>query len=358
MRKVTVWIGQKDTLIPADLIPGSIADAVYPRPDRSQAAESQTTADQIADSIANLTSFPLGMDAIANQSDEFAVKRLEEERAQAKKLREKFPNLPSDYCFSESEAASYLATLNLDLVVRRYSSALDPEGRWLGRQFIDSYVSNGAVRARIFPAEVSNERCRELASLPQLYAYHWIELTGARIGYHSPYSVSAKGVFFQKWSDEQIQEAEGSDWQIEMLQDNQTAPDLIFPCTPAELTSFVQNAIGPHHFSLPDSFISILSAGGSRARLLPVPSLSESCKSKLSNKKYWTDDKLKELWRESILPGATHAGLANKYNVTRQRIGTLIANAKDKFSHTVPSSYGLGSQLKSANAHTVKRKRY
>ncbi len=80
--------------------------------------------------------------------------------------------------------------------------------------------------------------------------------------------------------------------------------------------------------------------------------------SKLSNKKYWTDDKLNELWQESILPGATHAGLAEKYKVTRQRIGALIAHAKEKFSHTVPSSYGLGSQLKSANARTVKGKRY
>ena len=328
MTNVTMWMRKGDNGIAADLIPGSIADAVYPRPDRNM-----------------------------NQRDEFAVKRLEEERAQARKLREKFPDLQFDHRFSKREVSRYLASFGLKLVTRQYKSALDPENRWLARSFIDKYVTPCFI-AKTFPAEVSNERCRELASLPQLYAFHWIELTGARIGYHSPYSVSAKGVFFQKWSDEQIQEAEGSDWQIEMLQDNQTAPDLIFPCTPAELTSFVQNAIGPHHFSLPDSFISILSAGGSRARLLPVPSLSESCKSKLSNKKSWTDDKLKELWRESILPGATHAGLANKYNVTRQRIGTLIANAKDKFSHTVPSSYGLSSQLKSANAHTVKRKRY
>ena len=253
MRKVTVWIGQKDTLIPADLIPGSIADAVYPRPDRSQAVESQSATGQAVDSETFLASFPLGMDAIANQSDECAVKRLEEERAQARNLREKFPNLPSDYRFSESEAASYLATLNLELVVRRYSSALDPEGRWLGRQFIDSYVSNGAVRARTFPAEVSNERCRELASLPQLYAYDWIKLTGVGIGHHGPYSVSDKGVFFEKWSNEQIQGAD-LDWQEEMLLDNQTAPDLIFPCTPAELTSFVENAIGLHQFSLPDIF--------------------------------------------------------------------------------------------------------
>ena len=133
------------------------------------------------------------------------------------------------------------------------SSALDPEGRWLGRQFIDSYVSNGAARSKTFPVEVSDERCLHLANKSQLGIDDWIELTGVCVGYHSPYSVSEKGVFFEKWSLEQIQ-VEALDWQIEMLRENREAPNLIFPCSPADLTSFVQNAIGLHGFSLPDCF--------------------------------------------------------------------------------------------------------
>lgn len=292
MRQIVIWIHQKDTLIPANLIPGSIADAIYPRQDRSQAVESQSAADSAADSDAFLASFPRGMDAIANQSDEFAVKRLEEERAQAKKMREKFPNLRSDYCFSESEAASYLSTLNLELVVRRYRSPCYPEGRWLGRQFIDSYVSNGAARARTFPAEVSGERCLELANQSQLYAYHWIELTGVGIGHHGPYSVSEKGVFFEKWSNEQIQGAD-LDWQEEMLLDNQTASNLVFPCSPADLTGFVKNAIGLHQFSLPDSFVGSLSYGGMSTE--PPPVLSSSCETQPVKEIVRTERKTKAL---------------------------------------------------------------
>ena len=223
MTNVTMWMRKGENGIAADLIPGSIADAVYPRPDRNM-----------------------------NQRDEFAVKRLEEERAQARKLREKFPDLQFDHRFSKREVSRYLASFGLKLVTRQYKSALDPENRWLARSFIDKYVTPCFI-AKTFPAEVSNERCRELASLPQLYADHWIELTGVGTGRNGPYSVSEKGVFFHKWSDEQIQGAE-IDWRETMLQDNQTTQDLNFPCAPVDLAKFVKNAIGHHCFSLPDCF--------------------------------------------------------------------------------------------------------
>lgn len=51
-----------------------------------------------------------------------------------------------------------------------------------------------------------------------------------------------------------------------------------------------------------------------------------------TNKKAWDDAKLRTLWDESIMPGVTHASLAEKHGVTRQRIGTLLKEAKNKFS--------------------------
>ena len=50
-----------------------------------------------------------------------------------------------------------------------------------------------------------------------------------------------------------------------------------------------------------------------------------------TNKKTWDDAKLKALWDESNMPGVTHTSLGMKHGVTRQRIGTLIGEAKDRF---------------------------
>lgn len=51
-----------------------------------------------------------------------------------------------------------------------------------------------------------------------------------------------------------------------------------------------------------------------------------------SNTKRWTDEKLKALWEESLLPGITYEALGEKYGVSRQRIGKQIERAKLKFS--------------------------
>lgn len=51
-----------------------------------------------------------------------------------------------------------------------------------------------------------------------------------------------------------------------------------------------------------------------------------------TNKKAWDDARLLALWNESILPGVNQTILAKKHGVTRQRIGVLLKEAKDKFS--------------------------
>lgn len=56
-----------------------------------------------------------------------------------------------------------------------------------------------------------------------------------------------------------------------------------------------------------------------------------------TNVKTWDDARLRALWEESIMPGVTKTSLANKHGVTRQRIGALLKDAKNKFS-TMKSS--------------------
>ena len=129
------------------------------------------------------------------------------------------------------------------------------EGRWSKRQFIDGFnsVREGTTESRKSHTGVSNERCIELAASPELYVDHFKELVGIGIGPHESYVVGNDGVTFRKWEDDFIASSP-NDWELEMLRDNRTAPQLTFPCTTAELLTFVDTAIGIHCFMVPDAF--------------------------------------------------------------------------------------------------------
>lgn len=63
------------------------------------------------------------------------------------------------------------------------------------------------------------------------------------------------------------------------------------------------------------------------------PDRSSTKKTNVSNNtKKWTDEQLKSLWEESLLPGSTHEILGKKYEVSRQWIGKQLSLAKHKFS--------------------------
>ncbi len=145
MKKVTIWVDRNETGIPADLIPGSVADAFFPRPLRDQAAANQVLADQIADVAAASETFPLGLKIVPEQIDLDAGKRLLEERKQVRKLKAAFQNMPEDYSFSMSAAQSYLAGLGLDLEVRRFgeeppAKTRNNKTRAILKSFIDDNV--------------------------------------------------------------------------------------------------------------------------------------------------------------------------------------------------------------------------
>ena len=60
----------------------------------------------------------------------------------------------------------------------------------------------------------------------------------------------------------------------------------------------------------------------------------------------WDEYNLRRLWAESKEPGMTHQKLAEKYGVTRQRIGTLLGKAKSQFA---PRKASLFSPLSPGN---------
>lgn len=126
-RKVVVWIGQDEILIPANQIPGAIADMKFPRPDRTGGDWNESEGQN-------------------SPNDPCAVKRLMIERQQAIKLREAFPNLPEDYGFSMSQSQAYLADLGLELEVRRFGDG--PEIGQSGKTSSDD--SGPKKRRRIY----------------------------------------------------------------------------------------------------------------------------------------------------------------------------------------------------------------
>ena len=86
--KVIFWLAPRETLIPADQIPGAIADTLYPPPEREE-EKGQAP------------------------NDPNAVKRQEAEREQAKQLRIKFPHLKEDDKFSIGDLNDYLGRLGM-----------------------------------------------------------------------------------------------------------------------------------------------------------------------------------------------------------------------------------------------------
>lgn len=115
-RKVVFWLEPNQSLVPVDQIPGAIAEARYPLPERNE-----------------------GTGEVVNDTD--AVNRLTEERKQANRLRMKYPNLPEDAAFSIGELSSYLADLSFDLEIRQQNDAARAEAEFVGT--FDEVVSNG-----------------------------------------------------------------------------------------------------------------------------------------------------------------------------------------------------------------------
>lgn len=59
-----------------------------------------------------------------------------------------------------------------------------------------------------------------------------------------------------------------------------------------------------------------------------------------TNRKTWDDAKLRALLDEYNQPGVTQEGLADKHGVKRQRIGSLLKDAKAKFKLGNAAGYG------------------
>jgi hypothetical protein len=230
-RKILFWLAPNEILIPADQVPGAIADALYSRPSQ---------------------------DGAPALNDLDTVPRLLAEREHAKLLRMKFPHLTDGDKFSIGDLNDYLARLGMVAESRPRREALDsldPENRWQRRQFEDAFnaVREPVGEARRCASGLSAERCTELANQHELSLSHWIELVGLGIGRHESYDIGRNGIAFRNWEDDFIA-ASPIEWQADMERDIEIAPRLKFPCTPAELVEFVDTAIGIHCFNVPEAF--------------------------------------------------------------------------------------------------------
>jgi len=72
------------------------------------------------------------------------------------------------------------------------------------------------------------------------------------------------------------------------------------------------------------------------------------------NQKIWDEAKLKVLWNEILQPGVTQEFLGQKYGVSRQRIGSLIKQAKDQLG--MKNLWPI--QQLTSPSRTVKDKKY
>lgn len=248
-RKVIFWLAPNETRIPADQIPGAIAETLNPPPERNELAGHA------------LNDLKVG-------------ERLKEEREQAKQLRIKFPHLKDGDTFLIGDLNDYLARQEMVAEIRHRREAidhLDPASRWARRQFEDGFnaVREPVVQARRGPLELSAERCAELANLRELFLDNWIELVGWGIGRHESYDVGDGGIMFINWQEDVIAAAP-VDCQFEMARDNRTAPHLRFPCTPAELVDFVDTAIGIHSFIVPEAFRFAVATGAQVEQGKPI----------------------------------------------------------------------------------------
>lgn len=165
------------------------------------------------------------------------------------------------------------------------------------------------------------ERIRLLASKDRLDLGDWVEIVGVGIKDAPRYTISAEGVFFDVW-DEEFIDPYPSHEQSSMARQN-GEPGLLFPCTPRELLDFVECGIGrlfgsflvPEEFKLAVKELHAKNVAGKGSKKRPS----------------WDYAMLQALYKESLMPGITQTSLGKKHGVSRQRIGTLLRAAKEKF---------------------------
>jgi len=107
--------------------------------------------------------------------------------------------------------------------------------------------------AKCASANLTDERCIQLAHSHELRIADWTALTGVGCGELPSYLITAKGVAFRNWTEREIREA-SVDQQIDMHRDNEAEP-LRFPCTPVRFMQFIDAAPpGSHNFTVPEAF--------------------------------------------------------------------------------------------------------
>lgn len=108
--------------------------------------------------------------------------------------------------------------------------------------------------SKIGEVNLLDDRCIELAQMPELEIAEWIELTGVYLGEIGPYLVTPDSIGFVRWEPEEIR-TYPKEFQVDMLRRNKHEP-LKFPCTPARLLDFIDSKLSEiyGHFEVPNAF--------------------------------------------------------------------------------------------------------
>lgn len=143
MQRATIYLRSGQVMIPVDQLAGAMADAVFPRPERSKLIERRGVS-----------------------VDPEAAKRLTLERELTTEVRRKFDGRET---LPIGEVESFMREHDFRLIVEHVS-----------------------------------DRLRELAGMPHLHIDHWVEITGVGIGQHESYDVSENAVTFMKHDEDFI----------------------------------------------------------------------------------------------------------------------------------------------------------
>lgn len=100
-------------------------------------------------------------------------------------------------------------------------------------------------------ADISKEKCIELAQLFELKLHHWRLLTGVTSSKDDSFTYKKEGIFPVQHTDDELSKLTAAE-QFEIGEFCASEP-LLFPCLPSELLHFIDNLI-LGDFSVPDDF--------------------------------------------------------------------------------------------------------
>lgn len=252
--------------------PEAQTDSEQPRPD--QAVPVATVKDRFGEAIKSHLSSNSGQMTIGEHEGEIVQmlskwfhRPLSDLPQNPRAIAESYIPTWSDLSTAERQACAIVADGKLQATIgSRFEQARREQEGMPSDRFARRAMQNGFEKvkremagesdfeSKVGEVNISNERCIELAQMPELEIAEWVELTGVGVGEKGPFRVTLGSVYFVRWEQEEL-EAWPPKEQAIMLRENKHEP-LVFPCTPARLLDFIDSELSTIHgcFEAPDVF--------------------------------------------------------------------------------------------------------